>query len=91
MNCLQENVSLLILVIEKFLASPQGAAICDAVRKNIAILNGTLAKHLDKDDPKVRIIVKQLISALSSPSQEVTELKTLLYVHLEKKDEKGFV
>ena len=37
-------------------------------------VEGSLAKHLDKDNPKVKPIMGQLISALSTPSQEVRTL-----------------
>ena len=35
-------------------------------------VEGSLAKHLDKDNPKVKPIMGQLISALSTHSQEVS-------------------
>ena len=34
---------------------------------------GSLALHLDKDDPKVRPIIGKLVSALATPSQQVQE------------------
>ena len=37
-------------------------------------MEGSLAKHLDKDNSKVKPIMGQLISALSTPSQEVSTL-----------------
>ena len=46
---------------------------------------GSLAKHLDKDNPKVKPIVGQLISALSTPSQEVSYLPSL-DKHLDKRN-----
>ena len=69
---LQENVSDLLPVFEDFLSNAPGTASYDAVRQSIVILMGSLAKHLDKDNPKVKPIVGQLISALSTPSQEVS-------------------
>ena len=70
----QENVSDLLPVFEDFLSNAPGTASYDAVRQSIVILMGSLAKHLDKDNPKVKPIVGQLISALSTPSQEVSYL-----------------
>ena len=67
----QENVSELLPVFEDFLSNAPGTASYDAVRQSIVILMGSLAKHLDKDNPKVKPIMGQLISALSTPSQEV--------------------
>lgn len=43
----------------------------DAVRQSVVVLMGSLAKHLDKSDPKVKPIVAKLIAALSTPSQQV--------------------
>ncbi|KAK5645447.1 hypothetical protein RI129_006747 [Pyrocoelia pectoralis] len=45
----------------------------DAVKQAVVILMGSLAKHLEKDDPRIKPIVKRLISALSTPSQSVQE------------------
>ena len=59
-------------MFEDFLSNAPGTASYDAVRQSIVILMGSLAKHLDKDNPKVKPIVGQLISALSTPSQEVS-------------------
>jgi len=67
----QDNVGVLLPVFEEFLTSAPSTASQDAVRQSIVILMGSLAKHLDKDNPKVKPIVGQLISALSTPSQEV--------------------
>ncbi|PVD31523.1 hypothetical protein C0Q70_06936 [Pomacea canaliculata] len=69
----KENVNMLLPVFENFLATAPDTASNDTVRQSIVILMGNLAKHLDPDNPKVRPIVAQLISALSTPSQEVQE------------------
>ncbi|XP_076452806.1 stalled ribosome sensor GCN1-like [Babylonia areolata] len=69
----KENVGLLLPVFENFLATAPDTASNDTVRQSIVILMGNLARHLDTDNPKVKPIVAQLISALSTPSQEVQE------------------
>lgn len=45
----------------------------DNTRKNVIILLGTMAKHLDQSDPQVKTILAQLIQALNTPSQVVQE------------------
>uniref|UniRef100_A0A8W8K250 TOG domain-containing protein n=2 Tax=Magallana gigas TaxID=29159 RepID=A0A8W8K250_MAGGI len=69
----KENVSILLPVFENCLSNAPDTASFDAVRQSIVILMGSLAKHLDKDNPKIKPIVAQLIGALSTPSQEVQE------------------
>lgn len=44
----------------------------DAVKQAVVILMGSLARHLEKDDPRIKPIVMRLISALSTPSQTVS-------------------
>lgn len=46
----------------------------DAVRQSVVILMGTLARHLDKDDPRVKPIIIKLVEALSTPSQQVDRM-----------------
>ena len=60
-------------MFENFLATAPNTASNDTVRQSIVILMGNLARHLDSDNPKVKPIVAQLVSALSTPSQEVSE------------------
>ena len=45
----------------------------DAVKQAVVVLMGSLARHLEKDDPRIKPIVLRLISALSTPSQQVQE------------------
>jgi len=68
----QDNVSSLLPVFEEFLKDAPQDASYDAVRQSVVILMGSLAKHLDKNDPKVKPIVAKLITALSTPSQQVS-------------------
>lgn len=67
----QDNVNSLLPVFEEFLKNAPNDASYDAVRQSVVILMGSLAKHLDKSDPKVKPIVGKLIAALSTPSQQV--------------------
>lgn len=67
----QDNVNSLLPVFEEFLKNAPIDASYDAVRQSVVILMGSLAKHLDKSDPKVKPIVGKLIAALSTPSQQV--------------------
>ncbi|XP_069038064.1 stalled ribosome sensor GCN1 [Lepisosteus oculatus] len=69
----KDNVSSLLPVFEEFLKSAPQDASYDAVRQSVVILMGSLAKHLDKSDPKVKPIVAKLVAALSTPSQQVQE------------------
>lgn len=65
-------MSSLLPVFEEFLKNAPQDANYDSVRQSVVILMGSLAKHLDKNDPKVKPIVAKLITALSTPSQQVT-------------------
>uniref|UniRef100_A0A8U8C1C8 Uncharacterized protein n=1 Tax=Geospiza parvula TaxID=87175 RepID=A0A8U8C1C8_GEOPR len=69
----KDNVNSLLPVFEEFLKNAPNDASYDAVRQSVVILMGSLAKHLDKSDPKVKPIVGKLIAALSTPSQQVQE------------------
>ncbi|XP_033076293.1 eIF-2-alpha kinase activator GCN1 isoform X2 [Trachypithecus francoisi] len=69
----KENVNSLLPVFEEFLKNAPNDASYDAVRQSVVVLMGSLAKHLDKNDPKVKPIVAKLIAALSTPSQQVQE------------------
>uniref|UniRef100_A0A4W4EKN6 TOG domain-containing protein n=1 Tax=Electrophorus electricus TaxID=8005 RepID=A0A4W4EKN6_ELEEL len=69
----KDNVNSLLPVFEEFLRSAPQDASYDSVRQSVVILMGSLAKHLDKSDPKVKPIVAKLITALSTPSQQVQE------------------
>lgn len=73
----QDNVSSLLPVFEEFLKNAPQDASYDSVRQSVVILMGSLAKHLDKNDPKVKPIVAKLITALSTPSQQVGNMSHL--------------
>ncbi|XP_075424511.1 stalled ribosome sensor GCN1 isoform X2 [Ascaphus truei] len=69
----KDSVNSLLPVFEEFLKHAPNDAGYDAVRQSVVILMGSLAKHLDKSDPKIKPIVAKLIAALSTPSQQVQE------------------
>ncbi len=56
------HIDELLPLFEQFLQDTQSkGASYDAVRQNVVILMGTLAKHLDKDDAKVAPIIGKLV------------------------------
>merc|ERR550532_1747042 len=63
----------LLPVFEDFLDNAPKEQKYDDARQSVVILMGSLAKHLDPSDPKVRPIMRQLILALNTPSQQVQE------------------
>lgn len=74
-------MSSLLPVFEEFLKNAPQDASYDSVRQSVVILMGSLAKHLDKNDPKVKPIVAKLITALSTPSQQVKSSFVSLSTH----------
>jgi len=69
----KDTVGELLPVFEDFLDNAPADSSYDIVRQSVVILMGGLARHLDKDDPKVRPIIGKLINALATPSQQVQE------------------
>lgn len=67
----KETVSTLLPVFEQFMDKAPKSGNFDAVRQSVVILMGSLARHLEKDDPRIKPIVTRLIAALSTPSQQV--------------------
>ncbi len=78
----QANVTTLLPVFEDFMAQAPDTASFDSVRQSVVILMGSLAKHLDKDDPKVQPIAAKLIEALSTPSEQVSRFITGCFRHI---------
>lgn len=72
---MQETVNSLLSVFEEFLDKAPDSGSFDAVRQSVVILMGSLARHLERDDRKVKPIVGKLIDALSTPSQQVNTTK----------------
>ena len=63
----------LLSELQTFLDTADNSAANDVVRRSVIVLMGNLAKHLDKDDERVKPIVVKLIESLSTPSQLVQE------------------
>ncbi|GBM59452.1 eIF-2-alpha kinase activator GCN1 [Araneus ventricosus] len=66
-------LSELLPVFDNFMDQAPDNSSYDCVRQSVVILMGTLARHLDKDDPRVKPIIIKLVEALSTPSQQVQE------------------
>ncbi|CAM8897213.1 unnamed protein product [Rhodiola kirilowii] len=68
----RDNVSLLFPIFENYLnkKSPDEERY-DLVREGVVIFTGALAKHLDKNDPKVFTVVEKLLDVLNTPSEAV--------------------
>lgn len=60
-SSLQANIALLLPVFEQFLDMAPDTSAHDTIRQSVIILMGCLARHLDKDDPKVRTPFKNTV------------------------------
>ncbi|RHY34936.1 hypothetical protein DYB32_000549 [Aphanomyces invadans] len=69
------NISGLVAILEKPYASPgtspQDIASFDHQKEGIVVFLGSLARHMDKTDPKVATIVQRLLDSLKIPSEPV--------------------
>ncbi|RWS30291.1 Translational activator GCN1-like protein [Leptotrombidium deliense] len=78
----KKSMGLLLDIFEKYLDEAPDSSANDSVRRSVVILMGTLARHLDKEDPKVKPIVAKLIETLSTPAQIVQEAVANCLPHL---------
>lgn len=78
----KETTENLLPVFERFLDKAPKTSTYDNVRQAVVILMGSLARHLDKDDERIQPIVKRLLTALSTPSQQVQESVANCLPHL---------
>ncbi|KAI5634478.1 HEAT repeats domain-containing protein [Phthorimaea operculella] len=69
----KETLSSQLPVFENFLDKAPKSGLYDAVRQCVVLLVGSLAKHLERDDARIKPITLRLIAALSTPSQQVQE------------------
>ena len=60
---LQANISLLLPVFEQFLDMAPDTSAHDTIRQSVIILMGCLARHLDKDDPKVSSLINSSVTS----------------------------
>lgn len=58
-------------IFDEFMAKSSKSAQFDAIKQAVVVLMGCLARHLDKDDERIKPIFQRLIQALSTPSQTV--------------------
>lgn len=78
----KETIGKLLPVFESFLDKAPKSSYYDNIRQAVVILMGSLARHLDKDDERIQPIVKRLLDALSTPSQQVQEAVANCLPHL---------
>ncbi|XP_065343673.1 stalled ribosome sensor GCN1 isoform X1 [Cloeon dipterum] len=69
----KETVGSLLPTFEEFLDKAPNSSTYDAVRQSVVILMGSLARHLELTDPRIKPIVHRLLNALTTPSQQVQE------------------
>ncbi|XP_070141521.1 stalled ribosome sensor GCN1-like [Drosophila kikkawai] len=72
----------LLPVFEDFLDKAPKSQSYDNIRQAVVILMGSLARHLEKNDNRIDPIVKRLLTALSTPSQQVQEAVSNCLPHL---------
>ncbi|KAH8275070.1 hypothetical protein KR018_005723 [Drosophila ironensis] len=77
-----ETIINLLPVFEDFLDKAPKSESFDNIRQAVVILMGSLARHLQKDDKRIEPIVKRLLTALSTPSQQVQEAVSNCLPHL---------
>lgn len=76
------NITSLLPVFEDFMDKAPKIGSFDSIKQSVVILMGSLARHLEKDDPRIKPIVMRLIAALSTPSQQVQEAVANCLPHL---------
>ncbi|XP_037814626.1 eIF-2-alpha kinase activator GCN1 [Lucilia sericata] len=78
----KDTIITLLPVFEDFLDKAPKSQSYDNIRQAVVILMGSLARHLEKDDKRIEPIVRRLLSALSTPSQQVQEAVANCLPHL---------
>lgn len=67
----RETLGTQLPVFEEFLDSAPKSGSFDAVRQSVVLLVGSLARHLEPSDARIKPITLRLVAALSTPSQQV--------------------
>ncbi|KAM7361540.1 lethal (3) 80Fj [Cochliomyia hominivorax] len=78
----KDTIITLLPVFEDFLDKAPKSQSYDNIRQAVVILMGSLARHLEKDDKRIEPIVRRLLTALSTPSQQVQEAVANCLPHL---------
>ncbi|XP_047988388.1 eIF-2-alpha kinase activator GCN1 [Leguminivora glycinivorella] len=78
----KETLGSQLPVFENFLDKAPKSGGYDAVRQSVVLLVGSLARHLEPDDARIKPITLRLIAALSTPSQQVQESVSNCLPHL---------
>ncbi|XP_014216178.1 eIF-2-alpha kinase activator GCN1 [Copidosoma floridanum] len=78
----KDNIASLLPVFEQFMDKAPKTGSFDCIKQSVVILMGSLARHLDKDDRRIKPIVTRLVAALSTPSQQVQEAVANCLPHL---------
>ncbi|GMF97863.1 binding protein [[Candida] boidinii] len=66
------NVETLMPILKQGLIDKDdGTKVQDKIKESVIILYGSLARHLDSTDPRIKEIIDRLIVALSTPSENV--------------------
>ncbi|CAK1552697.1 unnamed protein product [Leptosia nina] len=78
----KDTLSTQLPVFEKFLDNAPKSGGYDAVRQSVVLLVGSLARHLEPTDARVKPITLRLVAALSTPSQQVQEAVSNCLPHL---------
>ncbi|EGW32689.1 translational activator of GCN4 [Spathaspora passalidarum NRRL Y-27907] len=63
--------SLIPIFEENLAAKNERSKVQDSIKESVIILYGSLARHLETSDPRLKIIVDRLIKTLDTPSEKV--------------------
>uniref|UniRef100_A0AAG5CZ96 TOG domain-containing protein n=1 Tax=Anopheles atroparvus TaxID=41427 RepID=A0AAG5CZ96_ANOAO len=78
----KDSVAYLLPTFEHFLDKAPSHSAYDNIRQAVVILMGSLARHLDRDDERIKPIIERLLAALATPSQQVQEAVANCIPHL---------